>query len=120
MVCFGKNAFQIDTGKAIYRAENADELLNLGLTIGKGKIGKRGSRFRFHLPPVQPLQGGLPVEPYALGVWLGNGTAKKPVITQGLGDEAVVEAIKALGYRISNEREQLARNDTQSTAHSMP
>ena len=46
-------------------------------------VGKRGHRYRFHLPPVAPLDGPavpLAVDPYVMGVWLGDGNTSKPEI----------------------------------------
>ena len=48
------------------------------------KNSKRYPELRFRLPIGMPLQGvrkQLPVPPYALGAWLGDGTAKKSTLT---------------------------------------
>ena len=82
--------------------------MRLGVMV-HGKAGQRGSRYRWALPGVHPLQGTpqrLPVAPYALGAWLGNGSRHAPIITQGLGDEVVIDAIKGFGYGTSKEFEQ--------------
>jgi deoxycytidine triphosphate deaminase len=42
----------------------------------------------------------LPVDPYVLGVWLGDGTSNKAEITVGAGDEQVLEEIARAGYQI--------------------
>lgn len=49
-------------------------------------VGKRGfMECRFRVPMQRPLETSgtseLPVSPYALGVWIGNGNRKKPTIT---------------------------------------
>ncbi|WP_107500573.1 terminase large subunit domain-containing protein [Streptomyces sp. sk226] len=49
-------------------------------TLHSGPKGRRGGRYRFQLPPVGPLQNpeaDLPMDPYTLGVWLGDGTTGK-------------------------------------------
>jgi predicted phage terminase large subunit-like protein len=59
----------------------------------RGRRGERGSRALFQLPPVAPLQApdkDLPVDPYTLGVWLGDGGKGKGVFC---GTEADVDAI---------------------------
>jgi predicted phage terminase large subunit-like protein len=61
-----------------------------------GPRGQRGSRARFQLPPRASLQmpdAALPVEPYTLGAWLGDGSAGKSVITHAASDQAVVAAV---------------------------
>jgi deoxycytidine triphosphate deaminase len=48
-----------------------------------------------HYPP-QPL----PVDPYVLGIWLGDGTSSKAEVTVGHGDEQILDEIKAAGYAV--------------------
>lgn len=69
--------------------------------LWRGTQGKRGSEALFHLPYVSPLEGKeveLPVDPYTLGAWLGNGQNDNP--TLGGVDHEVFEAIP---YPISSE-----------------
>ena len=66
-----------------------------------GEVGKRGCHFTYKLPAVAPLQGAhadLPVHPYALGVWLGDGTQTKPAITYDAKDAGMAEELESLGY----------------------
>jgi LAGLIDADG-like domain len=68
--------------------------------LSDGQIGKRG-HFMFHLPLVSPLLGEekvLPVDPYVLGVWLGDGTTTAADITYHVADAVIVEAVEACGY----------------------
>lgn len=54
------------------------------LKLSSGPPGHRGHNYRFHLPlreAVELPEAGLPCDPYALGVWLGDGTSTKPAIT---------------------------------------
>jgi deoxycytidine triphosphate deaminase len=46
--------------------------------------------------PEQPL----PIDPYVLGVWLGDGTAGKAEVTVGRGDEQILEQIARAGYAV--------------------
>lgn len=52
--------------------------------LSSGQPGQRGHRYRFQLPFHEPLEladAELPVDPYTLGVWLGDGTTTKAAIT---------------------------------------
>lgn len=57
-----------------------------------------GGRCVYQLPNVEaPLQfkrtsDGLPIAPYWLGAWLGDGSADRPAITHAYGDRRVIEA----------------------------
>jgi len=58
--------------------------------------GKRGARARFQLPPRAPLQmrdAELPVDPYTLGAWLGDGSLGAPYLTHCREKAPVIEAI---------------------------
>ena len=63
-----------------------------------------GGRARFVLPDVSAARhprAVLPMPPYVLGAWLGDGTAVKPALTHAPEDAAVVERIRDFGYRVS-------------------
>lgn len=52
--------------------------------LSSGKPGRRGHRYCFHLPHREAVhlpEADLPIDPYTLGVWLGDGTASKPAVT---------------------------------------
>jgi hypothetical protein len=58
--------------------------------LSSGDPGRRGHRYRFQLPHQDALIGepaNLPVDPYTLGVWLGDGTSSKPALTHHPDDE---------------------------------
>lgn len=58
-----------------------------------GTLGKRGHSYRYSLPKVAPLEGldlVAPVDPYTLGLWLGDGTTTKPYITMSKDDMSEV------------------------------
>ena len=42
----------------------------------------------------------LPMDPYVLGYWLGDGTTTKGEITVGAGDEEVLTSFEAAGYTV--------------------
>jgi deoxycytidine triphosphate deaminase len=46
--------------------------------------------------PEQPL----PVDPYVLGIWLGDGASSKAEVTVGHGDEQILDEIRAAGYAV--------------------
>ena len=55
---------------------------------------KTKNHFRFGLPIIEPIIGEyreLPVEPYCLGVWLGDGTNRKNCITIDKNDKIIAE-----------------------------
>lgn len=54
-----------------------------------GPIGKRGARNRWKLPHREPLDlpdRDLPIDPYTLGAWLGDGSSTKACITHHADD----------------------------------
>ena len=74
--------------------------------IDNGMEHKRGHRYRFQLPFIEPLKGeykNLKVHPYVLGAWLGDGTNKKPCITNPKFDLCIVDKIVECGYEVSSQ-----------------
>jgi predicted phage terminase large subunit-like protein len=58
--------------------------------LASGVPGKRGHRYRFQLPLRESLElpdAELPIEPYTLGVWLGDGSSTKAAVTHHPDDE---------------------------------
>lgn len=73
--------------------------------LWSGNKGARGSRARYRMPKVEQLQfdtKALPLDPYLLGVWLGDGSTGKPAISMCAEDEPFVtsEFVKH-GYTVS-------------------
>lgn len=69
-----------------------------------GERGQRGCHFTFKIPDAEAVQfpaKALPMHPYALGAWLGNGCQKNPLISADAGDAIVADTIAGFGYSIS-------------------
>lgn len=85
------------------------ELLETQNMIGRldyGTPGKRGHRYMFLLPSIEPIEGvytDLPVDPYVFGVWLGDGANKAPRITGDKKDYPIIEKCISRGYWVRNE-----------------
>jgi predicted phage terminase large subunit-like protein len=76
------------------------------LENGKKYGQKRGHRYNFQIPHKRPLEGvksDLPVAPYTLGVWLGDGHNIQPRISGDKRDEAVINGIVADGYAVKKQ-----------------
>ena len=66
--------------------------------------GKRGHRYHYQVIDREPITGShkdLPVAPYALGAWLGDGRNTNPDICGAKEDYAIVDAIIKCGYPVS-------------------
>lgn len=71
--------------------------------LDTGTPGKRGHRYTIQLVSHEPVAGEekkLPVSPYTLGAWLGDGTNVAPNITIDGKDGAIKDAIVADGYPV--------------------
>ena len=61
----------------------------------------RGHRYEYQLPMFNGVKGEvkfLPVQPYSLGAWLGDGTNVKPCITGDNNDYKIIDKMKLDGY----------------------
>ena len=85
-----------------------DRITRQWRTVETGYLASRavwnGGRAAFQLPkraalefPEQPL----PMDPYVLGAWLGDGSTGKPCITHAPEETEVIEGITACGYKPS-------------------
>jgi len=63
--------------------------------LWRGERGKRGSEAHFVVDwiPVVGSEKHLPIDPYVLGAWLGDGSQDKPCITHSENDEEVALAV---------------------------
>lgn len=63
-----------------------------------------GERANHSIPLAAPLRlddAALPVDPYVLGAWLGDGTSVNGSLTCGVGDEQIIKEIVAAGYSVT-------------------
>lgn len=63
-----------------------------------------GHRYFYFLPLKNFVEGEgkkLPVEPYTLGAWLGDGRNQHPDVCEPKGDRAIIESIIGDGYPVS-------------------
>ena len=75
-----------------------------GATQGRQKQVLSDGRALHQLPltgPVQLPEADLPLPPYILGAWLGDGSASKPCITHAASDGQVIAKIESLGFAVS-------------------
>lgn len=72
------------------------EMVAAGVRVGPQRF------YRYHMPTCQPLQypagDALPITPYTLGAWLGDGTSADGGFTSA--DPEIVEMIRDEGYDI--------------------
>jgi deoxycytidine triphosphate deaminase len=64
---------------------------------------RTGNEWNHHVAlagPVQYPEQSLPVDPYVLGVWLGDGTSTTAEVTVGHGDEQTLDEIRGAGYEV--------------------
>lgn len=74
-----------DAKKRFSRTETTEDLIGIGL--------RWGHQYRFQIPVAKPLELpdlDLPMDPYLLGAWLGDGSVGSACITS-MDDEIVVE-----------------------------
>jgi deoxycytidine triphosphate deaminase len=68
-----------------------------------------GSEWNHHIPLAGPAEyadvDDLPIDPYVLGIWLGDGTTTKAEITTA--DAQIVQEISEAGYRLQAELRRL-------------
>lgn len=75
--------------------------------IDKIRQGNKGSHthYRFLIPQKDHIIGDynfLPVDPYTLGAWLGDGTNTNPYLTGDVKDKVIADTIQNNGYKIKH------------------
>lgn len=93
--------YMFDKHRNEYRVLETKEMIG---KLEEGTPGKRGHRYFYRLPPRMPIFGEkheLRVDPYVLGVWLGDGRARYGDICYNPKDKIVFETIVEKGYIIS-------------------
>lgn len=74
--------------------------------LHSGPENKRGGRYRFQLPEIMPLnfeEKVLPLDPYFLGTWLGDGTASGADFVYHPSDPEPRIEIERRGFVVSSE-----------------
>lgn len=64
----------------------------------------KNSRCKYLLQNIKALENAekeLPIDPYTLGVWLGDGSSSKPCVTYDKKDYAMIQKVVDNGYPIS-------------------
>lgn len=96
--------FVYDRGRKTERTVETKEFFKNKLDTGTPN--KRGHRYRYQIPLQKPIIGKkktLPVHPYVLGAWLGDGTTTRPHITSGQQDKELLEHVVYFGYAKSSD-----------------
>lgn len=78
----------------------------IGHVMNSGTQGQRGSRFNYQIVHREPIVGeekDLPVKPYTLGAWLGDGHTNAGIITFAGKDRAVIDRVVEDGYEVKRE-----------------
>lgn len=105
-ICHFRHEWQVYNRRS-HRVEALETQEMIGKTENGAKYGnKRGHRYNFQLLQKEPLEGvevNLPVPPYTLGAWLGDGTNKQPRITWDKKDYDVIQGIIADGYEVNHQ-----------------
>lgn len=86
-----------------YRVLETKVMMNSEWEIGEPN--KRTHRYMYHIPIGEIVKGeekDLPIAPYTLGAWLGDGTNRTPRLTNDKKDLAIIEGIKEEGYELSH------------------
>lgn len=128
------NAYPIDEPRPMYRVTSSDgrsviaseshlwsvrdqrktydktrwEVISTGEMLERGLV-RQGTQWAFRLPMQEALSDipgrNLPIDPYILGAWLGDGSSHHPSITVGGDDlDATVAQLEAAGARIHSRR----------------
>lgn len=94
-VVYDRHKQRYITHETRYMMENVPET---------GEPGERGHRYYYLLPQKAYLKGEykkLPIEPYSLGAWLGDGRNNNPDICCDPKDRCIPESIIGDGYPVS-------------------
>lgn len=71
------------------------------IKLETGTPNKRGHKYLCSLPSISVIEGDvkvLPVQPYSLGVWLGDGSNTEPRITCDKKDQPIIDKMIMDGY----------------------
>lgn len=102
IVCHARHEWLLyDRARGSMRLEETQEWEKRALETGG--VG-RGHRYILQVPHREAVEGehkDLHVDPYLLGVWLGDGVNKNPTICGAKEDRAIIEKIVQMGAKIS-------------------
>lgn len=87
-----------------YEVRETHDIANLALTCGF--MGKRGGRYSYQVRNTEALEfdvKNLPIDPYFLGMWLGDGTRTDTSIVAHPSDIEPIEEIKRRGFVVTHE-----------------
>lgn len=103
VTCHGRHEWVVyDRSRGRERVMETGEILKRRLT--SGKVGSRGGRYVFQLENRVPVAGErkeLPVAPYTLGAWLGDGRNQNPDVCCAGDDTQTIQGIIDDGYEVS-------------------
>lgn len=89
----------IDCYRRTPRVLTTREMVDAGVNVGT----KGQARFSIKTTAaVEFEEQPLPIDPYVLGVWLGDGTSRYPQITNHTSDDFIIKKVNAL-FEISSE-----------------
>lgn len=92
--------FVFDKNCNDYRIVETQDMERTGLKCG---ITYKTWRYRMpFLPPIIGEEKDLPVKPYSLGAWLGDGTTTKPLMTNDKGDAEIINKMIKEGYPLQS------------------
>ena len=83
------------------RTDTLETCVYEGTSLEDGAPSGRGHRYRYKLPRKLYVQGEekeLALDPYTMGVWLGDGSTCAPRIANADADKAIIDRIKRNGY----------------------
>lgn len=88
-----------DRSRGEWRTMETREMLNRKLFSGGKK--KRAVLQVSENPRVEGKEAFLPLDPYVLGAWLGDGSASKACITHSPKDKGVIDCLVSRGQKVS-------------------
>lgn len=101
IICHGKHEWRV-----FNRHRQKYEILETRAMIDgiENDMKGRGHRYHYMLPHCAPIKGEkktLPIDPYTLGVWLGDGTNRNPTICNAKTDKIIIDTILENGYTMA-------------------
>lgn len=93
----------IDRARSAFEQRVVETKALMQRTLEVGEPNRRGHRYVFQLPTKKPFDRRdikLPVKPYTLGVWLGDGRNDAPNICCAPSDKCVIDSVVDDGYSI--------------------